>query len=313
MDRPLDMVRRGTLIGSLAVLIWSTLALLTTLSGEVPPFQMVAMAFSVAALVGMLFLLRRGRQGLGLLRQPLPVWLVGVGGLFGYHFLYFLAFRRAPAVEVNLLNYLWPVLIVLFSARLPGERLRWWHIAGGMLAFGGTALLLSGGRGLGFETRFLAGYGAALGAAVVWAGYSVLNRRLGQVPTEVVAGLCAATALLAGLSHLAFERTQWPTGGQWLAVLGLGLGPVGAAFYFWDYGVKWGEIRTLAVLSYSIPLASTALLVIFGRGEATLVLWIAGGLIVAGALVAGWDVLWPVGGERDAQRRGRSQGAALRK
>ncbi len=286
---------RGTLVGSAAILIWSTLALLTALSGPLPPFQMVAMAFSVAALVGFLYVSLQGKDGWSRLRQPLPVWAVGVGGLFGYHFLYFLAFGNAPAVEVNLLNYLWPVLIVLFSGLLPGERLRWWHVAGAMMAFAGVGLLLSGGRRLEFELRFLPGYLAAAGAAVVWAGYSVLNRRLGRVPTEVVAGLCATTAVLAALSHLIFEQTQWPEGRQWGAVLGLGLGPVGLAFYFWDYGVKWGEIRTLGVLSYAIPLLSTALLVMAGRGEANGILWIACGLIVAGGVLASREQVWPRG------------------
>jgi drug/metabolite transporter (DMT)-like permease len=286
---------RGTLVGSAAILIWSTLALLTALSGPLPPFQMVAMAFSVAALVGFLYVLLQGKDGWRRLRQPLPVWAVGVGGLFGYHFLYFLAFGNAPAVEVNLLNYLWPVLIVLFSGLLPGERLRWWHVAGAMLAFTGVGLLLSGGGRLEFDLRFWPGYLAAAGAAVVWAGYSVLNRRLGRVPTEIVAGLCAATALLAALSHLVFEQTQWPEGSQWGAVLGLGLGPVGLAFYFWDYGVKWGEIRTLGVLSYAIPLLSTALLVMAGRGESNGILWIACGLIVVGGVLASREQVWPRG------------------
>lgn len=287
-------VRRATAIGGLAILLWSTLALLTTLSGDIPPFQLVAMSFALAFLVGTAAAVARGRGVLATLRQPWPVWLLGVGGLFGYHFFYFLAFRLAPdaAVEVNLLNYLWPLLIVLFSALLPGHRLTAGHVLGGLLGLAGTALLVTGrGRGLSIEAAYLPGYASAAACAVVWSAYSVLSRRFGDVPTEAVGGFCLATAVLAGLCHLAFEATVMPGAMEWLAVLLLGTGPVGAAFFVWDHGVKRGDIRALGALSYATPLLSTFLLILFGRAEAGWSVWAACALIVGGAVLASWDVL----------------------
>lgn len=287
-------VRRATAIGGLAILLWSSLALLTTLSGDIPPFQLVAMSFALAFLVGTTAAMARGRGVVAPLRQPWPVWLLGVGGLFGYHFFYFLAFRLAPdaAVEVNLLNYLWPLLIVLFSALLPGHRLTAGHVLGGLFGLAGTALLVTGkGRGLSIEAAYLPGYLSAAACAVVWAAYSVLSRRFGHVPTEAVGGFCLATAVLAALCHVAFEATVVPGAMEWLAVLLLGTGPVGAAFFVWDHGVKRGDIRALGALSYATPLLSTFLLILFGRAEAGWAVWTACALIVGGAVMASWDML----------------------
>ncbi len=145
-----------------------------------------------------------------MLRQPALVWIVGVGGLFGYHALYFLALRFAPPAEAGLLNYLWPLLIVLFSSLLPGERLAPHHIVGALLGLCGTVLLFAGNSGHGFAPGQLPGLIAAFVAAFVWAAYSVMSRKLKAVPTDAVAGFCLATALLAALVHSLVETTVWP-------------------------------------------------------------------------------------------------------
>ena len=158
--------RRATLIGATAVLLWSTLAALTVLSGDIPPFQLLAMCFTLGTLVGVVVALWQGRdRGLPawalLPRLPGHVWALGVYGLFGYHFAYFMALRLAPPVAANLINYLWPLLIVLFAALLPGERLRGRHAAGVLAGFGGAALLVTRGEGLRFEGQYAAGYAFA--------------------------------------------------------------------------------------------------------------------------------------------------------
>ena len=294
LSAPAADVRRATAIGGTAILMWSTLALLTALSGTIPPFQLVAMSFAVGFVVGTAASAARGKDVIGVLRQPWPVWLLGIAGLFGYHFFYFLAFRLAPdaAVEVNLLNYLWPLLIVLFSALLPGERLKRGHVLGALCGLAGTVLIVTGrGRGVSLEAGALPGYLSAVTCAVAWAAYSVLSRRFGNVPTEAVGGFCLATAILAGLCHLLFETTVIPTGGEWLAVIAMGIGPVGAAFFVWDHGVKRGDIRALGVLSYATPLASTFLLILFGQAVGGWTVWAACALIVGGAVLASRDVL----------------------
>ncbi|GAA2462976.1 DMT family transporter [Streptomyces mauvecolor] len=290
---------RATGIGAVAVLLWAALALFTTLTGRIPPFQLTAMAFAVGGIIG----LPRALRGGGAAARGLPVgaWALGIGGLFGYHFFYFLALRNAPAVDAGLIAYLWPLLIVVFSALLPGERLRWWHITGAVLGLGGTFLLVTGGQGVHFRGEYLLGYIAAAVCAVVWSAYSVTNRRYPQVPTDMVAFFCLATAALAAVCHFFFETTVRPDGPQWLAVLALGLGPVGGAFYVWDHGTKHGDIRLLGTLSYFAPLLSTSLLVATGRAHASWPVAVACVLIAGGAALASADTL------RSARRRRRAE------
>jgi drug/metabolite transporter (DMT)-like permease len=277
--------RAATASGFLAVVLWSSLAALTARSGAVPPFQLAAMTFGVAGVSGCLVL--GVRRELGLLRQPLAAWTLGVGGLFGYHALYFAALRAAPALEASLVAYLWPLLIVLLSALLPGERLHTRHVAGALAAFLGAVVII-GGSGVGIAREAAAGYALALGAACVWAGFSVLSRKFANVPSGAMAGFCLATAAASATLHLQTEVTAWPgTGGEWLTILLLGLGPVGAAFFFWDIGVKHGNIQVLGTASYAAPLLSSLLLILLGEGRLTVGVGLGAILIVAGAVVAG--------------------------
>jgi drug/metabolite transporter (DMT)-like permease len=283
--------RTATLIGLTAILMWSLLAALTVATGKVPAFQLAAMTFAIGAVAAFAsWIWRPG--ALGALRQPPLVWAVGVGGLFGYHALYFLALRFAPPAEAGLLNYLWPLLIVLFSSLLPGERLAPHHIVGALLGLAGTALLFAGNSSGGFTAGQVPGLIAAFVAAFVWAAYSVMSRKLKAVPTDAVAGFCMATALLAALVHQAVEVTVWPdTSAQWLAITALGVGPVGAAFYAWDIGMKRGDIRVLGAASYATPLLSTAFLMLAGFAKPSVTIAIAAVLIAGGGLIAAKDMI----------------------
>jgi drug/metabolite transporter (DMT)-like permease len=274
-----------------AIALWGALATLSVLAGPVPPFQMVAMTFTLGATIGILRARRRGLSWSDLLNWPTRVWLLGVGGLFGYHALYFAALQLAPPAEANLVNYLWPLLIVLLSAPLAGEKLGWPHLVGALLGFAGVALLAIG-RGVNFAGVYALGYLLALGCAFAWSLYSVLSRRFGETPTDAIASFCAAAAVLSLACHLLFEHTAWPaTPTAWLAVLALGLGPTGSAFYLWDHAVKRGDIRALGALSYAAPILSTALLIACGLAEPTRALLLAALLVTAGAALAARD-LW---------------------
>lgn len=282
--------RTATLIGLTAILMWSLLSVMTVATGRIPAFQLAAMTFAIGGLVGLFTWIGRGDVAKSL-RQPLVVWLVGVGGLFGYHALYFLALRFAPPAEAGLLNYMWPLLIVLFSSFLPGERLAVHHIIGAALGLVGTVLLFAGNTS-GFAPGAVPGLIAAFIAAFVWATYSVLSRRLKAVPTDAVAGFCLATSVLAALMHGLLETTVWPeTALQWLAVIALGIGPVGAAFYAWDIGMKRGDIRVLGAASYATPLLSTAFLIAAGFAKASANIAIAAILIAGGGLIAAKDMV----------------------
>ena len=275
----------ATLAGSGALVLWAFLALLARVAAGVPPLQLTALGFAVGGALALAVVAARGR--LRLLRQGRLAWAHGVGGLFGYHALYFAALAFAPAVEANLLNYLWPLLIVLLSAPILGMHLGPRRIAGVGLGFAGCVLLV--GAGASFPAGAALGFACALGCAVVWAVYSVTSKRMAAVPTEALAGFCLATALLAGAAHLMFETTAVLDARQWIAVLLLGAGPLGAAFFLWDEGMKRGDPRLLGTLAYATPVASTLLLVAAGEGAldwrtgAAAVLVIGGGVLAATA------------------------------
>lgn len=274
-----------TAVGFIAVLLWALLALFTVGSAPVPPFLLNALCFAIGGGIGVIWLLATG--GLSQLRSvPLRVYLIGTAGLFGYHFLYFSALRIAPAAEAGLIAYLWPLLIVLFSGLLPGEHLKRGHIIGGLIGFSGAVLIVAQGM-TGFNADALPGYGLAFLCALTWSGYSVVSRSFGAVPTASVVVFCLATAILSGVAHVVLEETIWPaTALGWLSVVGLGVGPVGVAFFVWDVGVKKGDIQLLGVASYAAPVLSTLALVVAGIAAPTWTLLLAAVLITGGAALA---------------------------
>lgn len=276
-------LRRATLIGLVAILLWASLALLTTATGNLPPFQVLAIGFGIATLLGLSRAALRGAAGWRELRQPLPALALSTLALFGYHALYFIALKRAPAVEANLLNYLWPLLIVVFAGLIGGVSVRPGQWLGTALGLVAAVLLVTRGRGLQVDPAHVPGYLAALGSAVIWSLYSVLNRRHADVPTAAITVACAGVAVLGAIAHLASEQTVVPTPGQWGVLVLMGVGPVGAAFWLWDHGTKRGDIALLGSLSYLAPLLSTLLLVASGRAQAHGIQAVAIVLLLTGA------------------------------
>jgi len=275
----------ATAIGFVAVLLWALLALLTVGSAPVPPLQLNAICFAIGGAIGIVWVAISGEFG-RLAGVGWRVYTFGTAGLFGYHALYFSALRLAPPAEAGLIAYLWPLLIVLFSGLLPGERLRLGHVLGALAGFAGAALIVARGIGA-VEARVLPGLGLAFLCALTWSGYSVLSRRLGAVPTASVAVFCLASAALSLAAHLIWEDTAWPTDGiGWGATILLGLGPVGLAFYVWDIGVKKGDIQLLGVAAYAAPLLSTLVLILVGVAPASWSLLSAAALIAGGAALA---------------------------
>lgn len=274
----------ATLIGFSAVVLWALLAFFTVASAPVPPLLLNALCFGIGGGIGLVWLIATG--GARVLRSvPIYVYIFGVAGLFGYHFLYFSALRMAPPAEAGLIAYLWPLMIVVFSGLLPGETLRAGHVLGALCAFAGAALIVAGG--IGQAEGAMGGYALAFAAALTWTLYSLGSRRMGQVPTAAVAVFCLGASALAAVAHLFLETPAWPpTALSWAAVIGLGLGPVGLAFFTWDIGVKRGDIQLLGTASYAAPLLSTAVLVAAGMAPASPVLAVSVLLITGGAAMA---------------------------
>ena len=286
-DYNILMTPAAVLLACLSILLWSFLAFLSAQLRILPPFLIVGIAFCISGLVG----LAQVRTW----RVPWKTFLVGVGGLFGYHALYFSAFRHAPAVEANLINYLWPLLIVVLSPIfLKGYPLRLHHLAGASLGLLGAGLIVTGGR-FSLDLSHLSGYLFAGGAAVTWAVYSLLTKRLPPFSSGAVGGFCLTTGVLSlGLYALTGQRVplqQLIQDGNWLMLLLIGIGPMGLAFFAWDAALKRGDPRVIGALSYLTPLTSTLILVALGGNRLSGTSALAMLLIVTGAVLGSWDLL----------------------
>ncbi len=275
-------VSAATLAGCGAIGLWAFLALLSRAASEVPPLQLTATSFAVSAVLGVAWLGGRGR--LIELRQPPLAWLHGVGGLFGFHALYFASLAHAPPATANLINYTWPLLLVLLSVAMLRMRLTWQHLLGTALALLGCAVLLSGRAA--FPAGAMVGYALAAASAVVWALYSVLARRFAQVPSGAVVGFCGVTAMLAAALHGMTGTWVVPSLLAWVAMVAMGIGPVGIAFALWDAGMKRGDPRLLGTLAFATPVLSTLLLTAAGLAPFTAVTVLASVLVTVGGYVA---------------------------
>lgn len=295
----------ATLAGLGAIALWASETALITFTGDLPPLQIVALAFAIAALPSPLVWRAAGVAPSAIVRQPLGAWLLTVPSLLGYHACLYYAVQKAPAAPAALLQGCTPLLIVIGSALLPGERLRWWHLAGTAAGLVGVMALIAG-EGAGAASTPDAGFHLALigTAAALWGVYSLLTRTFLDVPTAAMGVFYAATAVVAGLAHLLFEDWVAPSATEWAVIAALGLLPMGLALYLWDHGVKRGDLQALGASSYAEPFLGALLIVLLGQGELGWPLLWAGVLIVGGAALAArgvWGEETPADGKMAAR------------
>jgi len=275
----------ATLLAFTSIGLWSFLALLGARVNHLPPFLVVAIALTVSGIFSS-FSMRSWRV-------PIISLAVGIAGIFGYHFLYFSAFKYAPPVETNLINYLWPLLIVLLSPLfLSGYRLRAHHLIGAFIGLLGAGLIITRGR-LELDIANLRGYLLAAGAALTWACYSLMSKRLPPFPTGAVGAFCLISGILAFIAFWLSSPTAQPVHlvtSDWIALVLLGIGPMGAAFFTWDAALKRGDPRIIGSLAYLIPMTSTLVLVLLGGHTITWVSGIAMLLIMSGAVIGSLDL-----------------------
>jgi drug/metabolite transporter (DMT)-like permease len=249
-----------------AIALWATLAALGVQLAHVPPFLLTGLALLVGSVIALPLSMSRGRFDMAQWRLPKLALLLGVYGLFGYHFMLFMALRLAPPVQANLVNYLWPLLIVLLApVLLPGVRLHMVHVVAALVGFVGAAIAITGGRmdasafAASSSTQLL-GYMLALGSALMWSSYSLLTKRVPHFPTSAIGVFCVLSGALSIACHFAFEQTPQLSARDVALIAALGIGPMGAAFFLWDKALKLGDPRKIGVLSFITPLASTVLL-----------------------------------------------------
>ena len=277
---------KSDLLALATILLWGSLAALSVMLADVPPLLMTGLAL----LVGSLIALPLSKFRLSSFRVSLSTLAVGVYGLFGFHFFLFAALKIAPPAQANLVNYLWPVLIVALTPLfLRGFQLNRWHLVAVLLGFSGASIAILGGQSFANLDEFLQadaslGYLFALIAAVIWATYSLLTKRIAAFDTAAIGSFAFVAGLLALASHFVFESPANLELQDWLIIGLIGLGPLGGAFYLWDAALKRGDTRRLGILAFLTPLISTALLLLTQGQPLTASLASATGLIIAAAI-----------------------------
>ena len=269
-----------------AVVLWSFVATFSYLLSNLPPIFLTG----AALLLGGLFSIPKARSW---------TWnwhfiIAGVIAFFFYHFILFIALRTANPVECNLINYLWPLFLVLL-APLFDRHLRWKfiHLAGGLLGFAGafiaiynpfnkissapTVATLSGG--------FHYGYVLAFAAALIWPTYSLYLKRFPQVSSWTMGLVCLITGILSLGTSFAFGEVITISGRDALYLVLFGLGPLGFSFALWDYALKNADPRKIGTLSYLTPILSTFWLTLATGHDLTIRLVLALFLVVAGAVL----------------------------
>ena len=251
---------KSDLLALAAIAMWGTLAPLGVQLAHVPPFLLTGLGLLVGSVISQPL----ARFRLSRWRVQLPTLLVGVYGLFGFHFLLFIALRNAPAVEANLINYLWPLgMVVMAPLFLKDVQLRGRHIVAALIGFSGAAIAILGRGGpLGGAVEFHVGYLIALASAFVWASYSLLTRRLPAFPTAAVGGFAAASGLLSLVCHALLEPAVVLSTQDLVLIAILGLGPLGGAFFLWDAAIKLGDTRRIGLLAFATPILSTVMLLL---------------------------------------------------
>jgi drug/metabolite transporter (DMT)-like permease len=265
-----------------AVLLWATLASLATLLSDVPPFLLTGIGLLIGAAVSLPAL----RSGLTPWKTPARTLLLGVYGLFGYHFMLFLALQTAPAVEANLVNYLWPLLIVLLSPLFTKSlKLNLRYVLAALSGFAGAVIAITYNSSGPASSSVEIGYLFALAAAVIWATYSLATTKVPSFPTPAIGLFALVSGFLAIGAHFVFEPAATISSSDWILLVLLGAGPLGGAFYLWDAALKIGDPRRIGLLAFLTPLLSTVLLILVSGNSLSWQLLVATALIVGGALL----------------------------
>lgn len=280
----------ANLLALAAIALWALLAWLGIALAHVPPFLLTGLGLLVGSLIALPLSWKNGKLDLSTWKMPWQHLMLGIYGLFGFHFLLFIALRHAPPVQANLVNYLWPLgIVVLAPLFLPNAKLTAMHLLAAGMGFAGACIAILGSRSDGATQGFAWGYLPAAGSAFIWASYSLLCKRLAlqgkSFATSAIGLFGLASGLLSLICHELLEPRVSLSVQDMLLLIALGLGPLGAAFYLWDAALKRGDAQQIGILSYITPLASTALLLIVTGQALSWSIGIAAALIVGAALL----------------------------
>jgi drug/metabolite transporter (DMT)-like permease len=276
---------KATFIGFIAPMLWATFPSLSIGVGKIPPFQLMSITFGISFVMSLALWKFQGKNPLQVLKQPFKFWLLGIFGIFGFNAIYVSCLKIGPAAELFLIISTWPIVTIILDSLVLKARLRIWHIIGMLSAFLGVVLIVLHNDSADFNTEYFWRYAAAFCGALIWASYSILNRKIKGMPGDLVGGFCGAGCILAFICHSLFEQTAAISMEQVPFFIAMGIGPVGIAYYAWSYGTKYGDMRSLSILSFIGTFISISLMILFGYAKFSPTIAAASVLIIGGAAV----------------------------
>jgi drug/metabolite transporter (DMT)-like permease len=285
--------RLATAAGIVVILLWSsTFGIVRSLTEQVGTLTTGAASCLLGGATGLaIFLIPARRRA----RMRALSWRkqVGRGAFFvAYEVCLFLAVGlaadRQAVVRVAVINYLWPGLTLLLAVPILHRRAKWTLAPGMLLAFAGVALAATRQEGLTLADLGRDGTGLpcllALVAAVSWALYNNLSRRWAETDDHLAVPLfvSATGAILAASAVLAGHGGTW-TARAAIELAYLAAFPTLVAFLLWNHAIGRGNVVVVASLSYLTPLLATTFACVYLRVLPGAGVWIAVGMVVAGA------------------------------
>ncbi|MFQ3306937.1 MAG: drug/metabolite transporter (DMT)-like permease [Candidatus Midichloriaceae bacterium] len=279
-----------TLIGSLSLLFWAISATFVVTLKHIPTYEMLSFVFFIGLIFCILYNSTFNHWN-KLKNHPPYIWICGIIGICGNEIFFVFSFKNAPAAHADLINYLWPILVILFTPLLPKEKFNVKYIISAVIAFIAVIILIIEQNDITSLTEikheYLIGYLCAFCAALFWTVYTLVSKFYGKLTPEMIVVYCGFGFIISTSLHIYFENFVIPTAFDFLILFLMGVGTHCFAYFFWDLGIKKGDIKLLTILSYASPIISISILILLGLVQPSIILLFSAILVFLSGFIGG--------------------------
>jgi len=274
---------KATIIGQVALITWALSASGASFLKNLPSFQ-VLLGIFLGGFVASSVTNTVNNNWRNLFSRPKYLVLAGIFCIIPNDILYIFAFKYAPAIQVDLIVCMWPMLVIILAAVFLRKEIGVVHVIACLVAFCGCYIVLSSGMKVDqFQSEYVFGYICAFISALLWSIYSIISKKYAKPTPEVFALYCFVGVVFSAIMHFTFETTVIPSMWELLVLLAMGTTTHSLAYYAWDFAVKKGHFNLLIIMPYGNTILSVLALAVFGLAElneniliATAMIFIAG-------------------------------------